>query len=102
MRIGTYGDRLRGFQNLLTDPRMYSPFGLTARERAENAAFSHDQIGQLLLDTGVIGVLGILIIAAISLVQAHRAVLRIEDEKQRRASVICLCVILGTLYSGVL
>ena len=84
--FGTYGDRLLGFQNLLTNPAFWTPFGVREGALARHTsramlgdAFSHDMIGNMLLNYGVVGTAFLAALGISLWVFIHRHVLRIRD-----------------------
>ncbi len=106
-RLGTFSARLLSFQNVLTNPQFHTWFG--NREQAiedmtesSSDAIAHDQIGQILIHYGLVGLAFSASVAVAGLWFAHRAVFRQPDRKRRSMMAGFLSVLLATVISGML
>lgn len=98
-RLQTFSDRLQGFKNLTNSPAMYSLFGLPADERGGMTG-SHDQVGQILQQYGIVGILSALFVLVVGLRWLHRAIFRIRDRDSQRLAVVCLAAVFGVIFGG--
>ena len=71
-----------------------------AEESHDNVA--HDQIGQILVSFGFVGLGFFLGVMVLGLVIAHRGIFRQRDPVRRRMMLGCLSVLIATLFSGML
>jgi O-Antigen ligase len=106
-RLGTFSDRLVSFRNVLTNPEFHTWFGNrnevyedSMEQSHENGA--HDQIGQILVSFGFVGLGFFLGVTVLGVVVAHRAIFRQRDLARRRMMLGCLSVLIATLFSGML
>ena len=99
LRLGTIGDRLIGWKNILSHPQEFGAFGVPFAERTE-AVYVHDQIGQILLSSGYVGLLVVLSVVTIATIKAHTLTWKVKDPEARRLAVFCLAVIFAVLGSG--
>ena len=106
-RLTTFSERLISFRNVLTNPEFHTWFGNRnqvyedlAEESHDNVA--HDQIGQILVSFGFVGLGFFLGVTVLGLVIAHRAILGQGDPARRRMMLGCLSVLIATLFSGML
>lgn len=82
-RLGTYSERLYGFQNLFRNRSIWTWFGnpdlayRTGRIVNEDEVI-HDAIGQMLISHGITGLLALIFGGALSLFLLHRKILAIQ------------------------
>jgi hypothetical protein len=106
-RLGTFSARLLSFQNVLTNPQFHTWFGnreQTIEDMTESSsdAIAHDQIGQILIHYGLVGLAFSAGIAVTGLWFAHRAVFRQRGPKRRSMMAGLLGVLIATIISGML
>jgi hypothetical protein len=84
-RVGTFSDRLLGFQNLTANPDVYTLFGHggTRGANRNDELYSHDVVSNILVKHGVVALLAIMIVGGMLLVRLHKRVLCIEDRHHR-------------------
>jgi O-Antigen ligase len=106
-RVSTFSDRLVSFRNVLTNPEFHTWFGNRAQtyedsleESHENGA--HDQIGQILVNFGFVGLIFFLSVMVLGLAIGHHAIFRQRDPVRRKIMLGCLSVLIATLFSGML
>ena len=106
-RITTFSERLISFRNVLTNPEFHTWFGNRsqvyedlAEESHDNVA--HDQIGQILVNFGFVGLGFFLGVTVLALIIAHRAIFHQRDPPRRKMMLGCLSVLIATLLSGML
>jgi hypothetical protein len=106
-RVSTFSDRLVSFRNVLNNPEFHTWFGNRSQvyedsleESHENGA--HDQIGQILVSFGFVGLGFFLGVTVLGLVFSHRAIFRQRDPVRRKMMLGCLSVLIATLFSGML
>lgn len=81
-RLGTFSDRLMGYQNVLTNPGAWpllaNPLKFRPAELTyEDTTFSHDLFSQMILRVGIIPVFLGICVSIYILFRAHRAILRL-------------------------
>jgi hypothetical protein len=106
-RIGTFSERLISFRNVLTNPQFHTWFGHRSQDYEDLAVESHDnaahdQIGQVLVNFGLVGLSFFLAVTVLGLTIAHRAVFCQTDPAKRQTMLGCLSVLVSTLLSGML
>jgi hypothetical protein len=84
-RVGTFSDRLQGFQNLATNPKAYTLFGYGGARGSnkDDDFYSHDLISNILVKHGLVALLAVLFVGGILLIRLHRRVLCIQDRHHR-------------------
>jgi hypothetical protein len=84
-RVGTFSDRLQGFQNLATNPQAYTLFGYGGARgsKKDDDFYSHDIISNILVKHGVVALLAIMLVGGLMLVRLHRRVWCIQDRHHR-------------------
>jgi hypothetical protein len=103
--LGTFSDRLMSFSNALNNPQFHTFFGNpeAAKQDALHSheeTIAHDQITQTLVRYGFVGLAFSLLIAAVGLWLAHRAVLRLKEPAKRHIAIAILSVVTAVVYSG--
>jgi hypothetical protein len=105
-RIETFSDRLYSFRNMVTNPLFYTWFGKPEFKR--NGSFVphdeiiHDQLTQVLVQNGFVGLSGFLSLVVGALWLTHRRVLVQRDLETRTTATAILTVLAAILYSGML
>jgi hypothetical protein len=106
-RIETFSDRLYSFHNMLTNPAFRTWFGnpdlhgpgADAVVRGEEV---HDQLTQILVRFGFVGLSGFLFLLVGSLWLTHRLALGHRDPETRNTAIVLLTVLTAIVYSGML
>jgi O-Antigen ligase len=107
-RIETFSDRLYSFRNMMTNPLFHTWFGnpeLQGHKGGETVAHDelvHDQLTQILVQFGFVGLSGFLCLAVGALWLTHRRVLAQRDPETRKTAIALLTVLAAVLYSGML
>ncbi|MBV8586036.1 MAG: O-antigen ligase family protein, partial [Verrucomicrobia bacterium] len=105
-RLGTFGARLDSFQNVLTNPNFHTLLGKSGAEidelQGDISNLAHEQIGQILIRSGFVGLTLFLGTLVAGLIYAHVTDFRQTDPFRRDALVACLSIVFGTVGSGVL
>lgn len=106
-RLGTYSERLFGFQNIFRNRSMWTLFGNTefANTRASMVAKDetvHDAIGQMLVSHGIVGLVALVLGGGVSLFLLHRRILAIRSGPSEVLSRGLLSVGIAVFLSGVL
>ena len=106
-RLGTFSERLLSFHNGLTNPRFHTLFGNPDAAKADDEnsygeTVAHDQITQILVQYGLVGLAVSVLIAATGLWLAHRAILRLKDHTTREIAIALLSIVTAVVYSGML
>lgn len=109
-RIETFSDRLYSFRNMATNPVFHTWFGnpdLQAHkgpihEPVPHDELVHDQLTQILIEFGFVGLSGFLLLAVGALWLTHRRVLAQRDLEIRKTAIALLTVLAAVLYSGML
>jgi hypothetical protein len=106
-RIETFSDRLYSFRNMVTNPVFHTWFGNPELhgpngETVSHDELVHDQLTQILVRFGFVGLTGFvfLLIGALSL--THRCVLAQRNLSARKTAIALLSVLAAILYSGML
>lgn len=102
-RLGTYTERLYSFQNWTSDPRFWTPFGIRDDGHGQLVGSDqviHDQIGQILVSAGFVGLAAALLVIATGLFYFHRMTFQLADPNSRRLAIVLLAMIFSLLYSG--
>lgn len=104
-RTGTFSDRLISFHNVMSNPAFHTWFGNRDAEELEQGSReneAHDQIGQILISYGFVGLIFFGTALILGLWFAHRAVFRQREHLKRQILVGVLSVLLATILSGML
>ena len=105
LKVGTYSDRLRGWQRLKR-PESWSLIG-TQREYFSDAVlgidihsgdYNHDVINQILINYGVVGILAILIPSMFTLRGLHRTAYQSKDLSDRNDAAFVLSMSLPMIF----
>lgn len=102
VRIQTYVERLRGFENLTRSTDMYSFFGLPQDMKMTETTWNHDPISSLLVDFGLTGLLAAGAVVIFGLRFIHRRLLAAPSGIQRDTAVLLTAVNVGWLTSHLL
>ncbi len=106
-RLGTFSERLLSFRNVLTNPEFHTLFGNrkfqgSLGDDTDETAVVHDQIGQILIKYGFVGLGAVAALGGAGLFLAHRAVFRQRNGRVRATALALLSVLTATVYSGML
>jgi O-Antigen ligase len=107
-RVETFSDRLYSFRNMVTNPVFHTWFGnpeLREHKGGETVAhdeLAHDQLTQILVQYGFVGLSGFLFLAVGALWLTHRKVLAQRNHETRETAIALLAVLAAVLYSGML
>jgi hypothetical protein len=107
-RIETFSDRLYSFRNMLTNPLFHTWFGNRelhgpiSGETVTQDEIVHDQLTQILVQYGFVGLGGFLSLMIGALWLTHRRVLANRNLETRNIAVALLTVLAAILYSGIL
>jgi hypothetical protein len=107
-RIETFSDRLYSFRNMVTNPVFHTWFGnpeLRGHKDGERVAhdeLAHDQLTQILVQYGLVGLGGFAFLAIGALWLTHRRVLVQRDLETRETAITLLAMLTAVLYSGML
>lgn len=108
-RLGTYSERLYGFQNIFKNRAMWTWFGnpnldYKAGERLDADEIVHDALGQMLISHGIVGILVIAALGSFSLFTLHRRILAIQRGPKeilaRGMLGVGIAVAFGGLFTG--
>lgn len=102
LRIQTYSERLKGFENLTRTTDMYSLFGLPEERKMTDTTYNHDPISSLLVNVGLVGLLAAVIPMIIALRFVHRRMLALPEGPERNAVVLLVAIDAGWLACHVL
>jgi hypothetical protein len=106
-RISTFSDRLYSFRNMVTNPVFHTWFGNPElhgpnEEIVASDELVHDQLTQILVRFGFVGLSGFLFLLGGALWLTHRRVLAQRDLETRQAGIALLTVLAAVVYSGML
>jgi O-antigen ligase len=106
-RIETFSDRLYSFRNMATNPVFHTWFGNPELHGPNGEAVSHDelvhdQLTQILVRFGFVGLTGFILLLVGALWLTHRSVLAQRDLTARKTAIALLSVLAAILYSGML
>jgi len=106
-RIETFSDRLYSFRNMVTNPVFHTWFGNPELHGPNGEAVSHDelvhdQLTQVLVRFGFVGLTGFLVLVVGALTLTHRRVLAQKDLPTRKTAIALLTVLAAIIYSGML
>ena len=105
--LGTYSERLFGFQNMFTNRAMWTWFGNPDLEYRVGGfqgrdEIVHDAVGQMLVSHGIVGVVLMFIALIASLFFLHRKTLAIRSGSARALGRALLSVAMATFFGGML
>jgi hypothetical protein len=106
-RIGTFSERLYSFRNMVTNPLFHTWFGNPEAngpvgESVSRDEIAHDQLTQILVQFGFVGLSGFLSLLLGALWLTHRSVLAQRDLETRQTAIALLTALAAVLYSGML
>jgi hypothetical protein len=106
-RIETFSDRLYSFRNMATNPVFHTWFGNPELhgpngETVSHDELVHDQLTQILVRFGFVGLTGFILLLVGALWLTHRRVLAQKDLVARRTAIALLTVLAAIIYSGML
>jgi hypothetical protein len=106
-RVSTFSDRLYSFRNMVTNPRFHTWFGNPQLQwhgegRVARDEIIHDQLTQILVQFGFVGLSGFLSLLVGALLLTHRSVLTLRNLETRKTAIALLTVLAAVLYSGIL
>ena len=103
-RAGTFDtmfERVKGFENWSRNPEMWSWFGLDQEKIFGDDQFmTHDMIGGLLINYGVVGLVCAGILGFSGLYFAHTRVLQIRNSNDRFLGICYLSILFAILFTG--
>jgi hypothetical protein len=103
--IETFSDRLYSFRNMVTNPDFHTWFGnrgLQGLSDVTHDELVHDQLTQVLVQFGFVGLTGFLFLLIGALWLTHRRILGQRDLETRSTAIALLTALAATLYSGML
>ena len=107
-RIATFSDRLYSFRNMVTNPRFHTWFGNRELQQPSDEVVAHDeivhdQLTQILVQFGFVGLGAFLFLIVGALWLTHRSESWPSEILKARATAIALLTVLAAiLYSGML
>ena len=106
-RIGTYSERLYGFQNVFRNRAMWTWFGnpnLAYKPGQEEIIDEvvHDAIGQTLVSYGIAGLLTLVSGGSLALLFLHRRILSIPKGPGEILGRVLLSILIATFFGGML
>jgi hypothetical protein len=106
-RIETFSDRLYSFRNMVTNPAFHTWFGNPDLhgpngETVAHDELVHDQLTQILVRFGFLGLTAFLLLTVGALWLVHRSVLKQRDLATRKTAIVLLTVLAAILFSGML
>ena len=104
LRVGTYYERLMGFQNVLMNPAAYTLTGMGAGRGGDYADefMNHDPLSTTLVRYGAPVTIVMIIAVALLLRQAHLSVLKLPQGVLRNTGCLLLSVPLAYLVASML
>jgi O-Antigen ligase len=107
LRVATFSERLYSFRNMVTNPRFHTWFGnrelqTTTDEVVAQDEVVHDQLTQILVQFGFVGLGAFIFLVVGALWLTHRSVLAQRDLETRATAIGFLTVLTAILYSGML
>jgi hypothetical protein len=97
LNINTYSDRVKGFSNVLMNPRAYSLFGKGSDALHDPTFFAHDPVSTTLLVFGVVPLIGMILFAYFFFRAIHRNIWVIQDPTTRYLAAAFLANAAGNL-----
>ena len=106
-RIGTYSQRLYGFQNVFTNRAMWTWFGnpdlvFKAGEQVGDDETVHDALGQMLITHGIAGLLLLALAGGFALFVLHRKILSIPKGPNESLARGLLSIGIAIFFGGML
>ena len=106
-RIQTFSDRLYSFRNMVTNPLFHTWFGNpelqgNSGEAVARDELAHDQLTQILVQFGFVGLGAFIFLLVGALWLTHRSVLAQRDPETRATAIALLTVLAAIIYSGML
>jgi O-antigen ligase len=105
-RVATFSDRLYSFRNMVNNPRFHTWFGNRELQAADGVVardeIVHDQLTQILVDFGFVGLGSFIFLVVGALWLTHRSVLAQRDPEARATAIALLTVLAAIIYSGML
>jgi O-antigen ligase len=107
LRISTFSDRLYSFRNMVTNPIFHTWFGNPELHGPNGTIVAHDelvhdQLTQILVKFGFVGLGGFVCLVVAALWLTHRRVLGLRGLEIRQTAIAVLTVLAAILYSGLL
>jgi hypothetical protein len=107
LRISTFSDRLYSFRNMVTNPVFHTWFGNPELHGPNGTIVAHDelvhdQLTQILVKFGFVGLGGFICLVVAALWLTHRRVLGLRVLETRQTAIAVLTVLAAILYSGLL
>lgn len=99
INMGTFSTRTQGINEWMTNPKLFSWFGLPKKEL--KVAGAHDMVGQLYTSVGVVGLALAMISIIVALVYLHRNLLRIRDQDARKLAAFFMANVFALLMAAV-
>ncbi len=97
-RIGTFTDRANSYKNVLTDPELWSWFGLGQGK----TMVTHDAIGETLASYGIVGLVAIATLCIVGLYKFHSLILKRRDESIISALGLLMAIITSNLFASII
>ena len=106
-RIGTYSERLYGFQNIFRNRAMWTWFGnpslaYKVGDREIENEVVHDALGQMLVSYGIVGLLLLASVGGFALLTLHRRILRIQRGSNEVIGRALLSIGIAVFFGGML
>jgi hypothetical protein len=83
LNIQTYSDRVKGFSNVIMNPRAYSFFGKGSDALSDPSFFAHDPVSTFLLVFGIVPLIGAILFGFFFVRRIHRIIWVIQDPTTR-------------------
>lgn len=99
INMGTFTTRTSGIAEWMGNRRYFSIFGLPRSEIATSGV--HDQIGQIYLTTGVVGLSLSVICVVWTLIYLHKNMLTIKERQHKRMAAFYMGNLFAVLFAGV-
>jgi O-Antigen ligase len=106
-RVATFSDRLYSFRNMVNNPRFHTWFGNRELQKSSDEYVAHDeivhdQLTQILVQFGFVGLGAFIFLIVGALWLTHRSVLAQRDPEARATAIALLTVLAAIIYSGML
>jgi O-antigen ligase len=106
-RVATFADRLYSFRNMVNNPRFHTWFGNRELQKSADDVVTrdeivHDQLTQILVQFGFVGLGAFIFLIVGALWLTHRSVLAQRDPEARATAIALLTVLAAIIYSGML
>jgi hypothetical protein len=107
LRIATFSDRLYSFRNMVSNPRFHTWFGNRELQTTSDGVVAHDelvhdQLTQILVQFGFVGLGAFIFLLVGTLWLTHRRVLAQREPESRATAIALLTVLAAIIYSGML